>query len=107
MTASGGNPTNYISKIRVRDSLREKIMIDPTLFVPDFLLPPLSPDETPFIRKHLRLESTHGSISASIKIASRFGPNYCRILMLMRSTHGGVKAKIVCFVGILAQCPAK
>jgi len=103
LTASSANPTTYISVFRVHDSLRENIKIDPTLYVPDFLLPSLPLDETPLTRKHLRLESTHGSISANIKIANSLGPDYRRVLMLMRSIHGGITAQIVCFSNISAH----
>jgi len=91
---SGGNPTNFLSVTRLHESLRENVTIDPTLYVPAFLLPPLSPDETLEARKHLRLESTHGSISAHVKIVPNFGDEKCKVRMFMRSTHGGISARI-------------
>ncbi|KAF5349277.1 hypothetical protein D9756_009437 [Leucocoprinus leucothites] len=94
LSGPGENPTNYLSVTRVHESVRESITIDPTLYVPAFLLPPLSPDETPTERRHLRFESTHGSISANVKIAPCFGNERCKVRMFMRSTHGGISARI-------------
>ncbi|KXN82764.1 hypothetical protein AN958_02203 [Leucoagaricus sp. SymC.cos] len=94
LSAPGGNPTNYFSMTRVHESIRETVIIDPALFIPAYLLPPLAHDETPNSRRHLRLESTHGSISANVKIVPNFGGERCKVRMLMRSTHGGITARI-------------
>ncbi|KAJ3563674.1 hypothetical protein NP233_g8788 [Leucocoprinus birnbaumii] len=91
----GENPTNYISITRVHDSVKETVTLDPMLYVPPLLLPPLSQDEVPGDRRHLRFESTHGSINATVKIVPCFGPGKCKIRMFMRSTHGGISARIL------------
>jgi hypothetical protein len=96
LTQQSGHAANYVSLTRIHESLRETLTIDPTVHVPEFLLPPLSTEETPTSRKNLRLESTHGSISASVKIAPIYGTESCKVRMFMRSTHGGISARIVC-----------
>ena len=92
---------NYVSITRTHGSVRETLIIDPSLFIPPFLRPPLTSGETEETRKNLRLESTHGHVNADVtlvdntntEIHSSQGNN--RVKMLMRSTHGGICAKIV------------
>jgi len=91
---------NYVSITRTHSSVRETLIIDPSLFIPPFLRPPLSSGETEETRNNLRLESTHGHVSADITLAEntnteiRSSQKINRVKMLMRSTHGGITAKI-------------
>jgi len=91
---------NYVSITRTHDSVRETLIIDPSLFVPVFLRPPLSSGETEETRNHLKLESTHGNVNADITLVEKINTEIHsskmnnRIRMQMRSTHGGVTAKI-------------
>ena len=71
--------------------------------MPLFLRPPLAPGETEETRKNLRLESIHGHVHADITLvddATLAGEIQAvkrnrRVLMHMKSTHGGITAKIV------------
>lgn len=71
--------------------------------MPLFLRPPLAPGETEETRKNLRLESIHGHVHADITLvddaalAGEIQPakRNRRVLMHMKSTHGGITAKIV------------
>ena len=93
--------TNYVSITRTQSSVRETLIIDPSIFIPPFLRPPLTSGETEETRKNLRLESTHGHVNADVTLVDN--PNTeihssqrnRRVKMLMRSVHGGVTAKIV------------
>lgn len=83
--------------------MKETLIIDPSLFVPTFLRPPLLPGETEETRKNLRLESTHGHVYADVTLVAKDDTNDMdnskknkRVVMHMKSTHGGVTAKIVC-----------
>jgi len=92
--------TNYVSITRTHDSVKETLIIDPSLFVPLFLRPQLSLGETEETRKNLRLESTHGNVSADITLVENTNTETHslkknnRATMVMRSTHGGITAKI-------------
>lgn len=92
---------NYVSITREHSSVRETLIIDPSLFIPLFLRPPLSLEETEETRKNLRLESTHGHVEADITLAEatnndiQLSKRNSRVTMLMRSTHGRITAKIV------------
>lgn len=55
----------------------------------------MSPDETEETRKHVRLESIHGSVNATVNIVPVLRGEKCKIRMFMRSSHGGVFARIV------------
>jgi len=91
---------NYVSITRVHNSVRETLIIDPSLFIPPFLRPPLSLGETEGTRKNLRLESTHGHVNADITLVQNTNTDAhsskrnVRVTMAMRSTHGGITAKI-------------
>jgi len=92
---------NYVSITRVHNSVKETLIIDPSLFVPTFLRPPLLPGETEETRKNLRLESTHGHVYADVTLVAKDDTNDMdnskknkRVVMHMKSTHGGVTAKI-------------
>jgi len=94
-------PANYISITRTHSSVRQTLIIDPSLFVPPFLRPPLIPGETEETRNNLRLESTHGHIIADVTLAENTDNEIQssqkknnRAKMLMRSTHGRINAKI-------------
>ncbi|KAF5324294.1 hypothetical protein D9619_011390 [Psilocybe cf. subviscida] len=93
---------NYVSISRQHNNVRETLIIDPALFVPYFLRPPLLPGETEDTRKNLRLESTHGHVYADITLLERVeevgdvakSNSNKRVQMRMKSTHGGITAKI-------------
>ncbi|KJA15287.1 hypothetical protein HYPSUDRAFT_172720 [Hypholoma sublateritium FD-334 SS-4] len=105
--ANGGSPQvaktiNYVSIARSHSSVKETLIVDPTLAIPLFLRPPLAPGETEETRKNLRLESIHGHVHADITLvddamlAGEIQPakRNRRVLMHMKSTHGGITAKI-------------
>ena len=100
---------NYVSITRTHSSLRETLIIDPSLFIPLFLRPPLTSGETEETRNNLKLESTHGHVSADVTLAENISTEIHssqrnnRVKMLMRSTHGGITAKIVCFPFVLCS----
>ena len=77
------------------------MIIDPSLFIPFFLRPPLSLGETEETRKNLKLGSIHGRVDADItlventEIPTSSSKRNSRVKMEMRSTHGGISAKIV------------
>ena len=92
---------NYVSITRTHSSVKETFIIDPSLFIPAFLRPPLTSGETEETRKNLKLESTHGNINADVTLVGNTNTEIHslqrnnRVKMLLRSTHGGVTAKIV------------
>ncbi|KAF7761902.1 hypothetical protein Agabi119p4_9894 [Agaricus bisporus var. burnettii] len=88
------NPTNFYSVCRGHDKVKETVTIDPNLYTPPSLLLPMSPDETEETRKHVRLESIHGSVNATVNIVPVLRGEKCKIRMFMRSSHGGVFARI-------------
>lgn len=90
-----GGPTNFFSVARAHDQVKETLTIDPNLYIPPSLLSPLCADETEQTRKHVRIESTHGSVNATVNIVPVLGTEKCKIRMFMRSAHGGVFARIV------------
>ncbi|KDR72720.1 hypothetical protein GALMADRAFT_143005 [Galerina marginata CBS 339.88] len=93
---------NYVSITRLHSSVKETLIVDPSLFVPLFLRPPLGSGETEETRKNLRLESTHGHIHTDITLVEHTeNPNEIpsskknkRVVMHMKSMHGGITAKI-------------
>ncbi|KAF8997725.1 hypothetical protein BDQ17DRAFT_1362913 [Cyathus striatus] len=94
-------PSNHLSISRTHTDIKESYTIDPTLDIPAFLLPPLGKDETDETRNNLRLETTHGTISANVKLVggeAQSEKKGKRVTMVMKSEHGGVTAKIVRFL---------
>lgn len=91
---------NYVYIIRTHSSVRETLIIDPSLFVPLFLRPQLSSGETEETRKNLKLESTHGDVHADITLAVNTNTEIhsskmnSQVTMQMQSTHGAITAKI-------------
>ncbi|KAH9477575.1 hypothetical protein JR316_0009797 [Psilocybe cubensis] len=92
---------NYVAITRTHASVKEILILDPSVFVPVFLRPPLAPGETEETRKNLRLEATHGHVHADITLVGNDdNPNESsskrnkRVLMSMKSTHGGIVAKV-------------
>lgn len=93
---------NYVYITRTHGSVRETLIIDPSLFIPFFLRPPLSLGETEETRKNLKLGSIHGRVDADItlventntEIHTSSSKRNIRVNMEMRSTHGGISAKI-------------
>ncbi|KAF9479854.1 hypothetical protein BDN70DRAFT_878268 [Pholiota conissans] len=95
---------NYVSISRIHTSIKETLIIDPSLFVPAFLRPPLAPGETEETRKNLRLESTHGHVYVDVTLidevangmgeVANAGKRNKKVLMHLKSTHGGITAKI-------------
>ena len=100
---------NYVSITRVHGSLKETLIIDPSLFIPPFLRPPLTSGETEETRKNLRLESTHGNINADVTLVENTNTEIYssqrnnRVKMLMHSSHGGISAKIVSLPFVLCS----
>ncbi|KAF8157121.1 hypothetical protein B0H34DRAFT_798433 [Crassisporium funariophilum] len=91
---------NYVSIARTQTSVKETLIIDPSLFVPLFLRPPLSSGETEETRQNLKLESTHGHVIADVTLVentdagSQSSKRNRRVMMQLKSTHGGITAKI-------------
>jgi len=91
---------NYVSITRTHSSVTETLIIDPSLFIPLFLRPQLSLGETEETRKNVKLESTHGHVNADITLAENTNTEIhsskmnSKVTMQMRSTHGGITAKI-------------
>lgn len=79
------------------------LAIDPMLFVPDFLRPPLLIGETKDTQSNLRLESTHEDIYADITFLEHVddvdnrttGVGEKRAQMHMKSHHGIITSIIV------------
>jgi len=97
--ASVVKTVNHVSITRTHSSVRETLIVDPSLFVPLFLRPQLSSGETEETRKNLKLESTHGHVNADITLVENTNTEIpvsknSRVKMQMRSTHGGIIAKI-------------
>jgi len=98
--ASVVKTTNYVSITRTHSSVRETLIIDPSLFIPLFLRPQLSLGETEETRKNVKLESTHGHVNADITLVDNTNTEIhsskmnSKVTMQMRSTHGGITAKI-------------
>ncbi|KAF8997721.1 hypothetical protein BDQ17DRAFT_1248301, partial [Cyathus striatus] len=91
-------PTNYVSISRTHSNIRETYTLDPTLYIPTFLLPPLAKDETEETRKNLKLEVAHGCVNAKVKLVESDEGNERkrkRVTMAMKSEHGGISAKIM------------
>lgn len=86
----GIKPTNYISISRVHNSIKETFLLDPGLYIPPSVRP--SPER----EENLRLESTHGAVYADVGIVpgSKGSTSRGRAKLWMKSTHGGVTAKI-------------
>lgn len=99
-TTSVVKTVNYVSITRTHTSVTETLVIDPSLFIPLLLRPPLLLGETEETRKHLRLESTHGNVYADVTLVgntdaeTRSSKRNGRVRMQMLSTHGGITAKI-------------
>jgi len=99
-SSSSVRTVNFVSITRTHDSVKETLIIDPSLFVPPFLRPPLIMGETEGTRRNLRLESTHGHVHADVTLVENINTEIHssqrnnRVRMLMHSTHGGIIAKI-------------
>jgi len=100
--AVAAKTVNYVSITRTHSSVKEKFILDPSLFIPLFLRPPLTPGETEENRKNLKLESTHGHVHADVTLVEKVenidevsSKRNKRVTMYMKSTHGGINAKIV------------
>ncbi|KAF4616815.1 hypothetical protein D9613_008363 [Agrocybe pediades] len=91
---------NYVSITRTHSSVKEKLVIDPSLFIPMFLRPALTAGETEETRKNLKLESVHGHVHADIGLVDKVeneassSKTNKRVTMLIKSTHGGIITKI-------------
>lgn len=100
---------NYVSITRTHSSVKETLIIDPSLFIPPFLRPPLTSGETEETRRNLTLESTHGNVNADITLVentnteTHSSQRNNRVKMLMRSIHGGITAKIVSLPFVLCS----
>lgn len=98
--ASVVKTTNYVSITRTHSSVRETLIIDPSLFIPLFLRPQLSSGEAEETRKNVKLESTHGHVNADITLVDNTNTEIhsskmnSKVTMQLRSTHGGITAKI-------------
>ncbi|TFK41797.1 hypothetical protein BDQ12DRAFT_678516 [Crucibulum laeve] len=92
-------PTNFVSITKVHANIKEAITIDPSLYIPNFLLPPLALGEEEQDRKNVRLEATHGYVYGKMKLlpyAETEPPQRRRRVRLeLITVHGGVSAKIV------------
>ncbi|KAG6864150.1 hypothetical protein C0991_012005 [Blastosporella zonata] len=77
-------------------------LLDPSLTIPNMLLPPLSPDETPETRKNLALRAGNGPIDVDITFAShdaRMCPNLdkksrTRSTLYANASNGAVTLRI-------------
>ncbi|PPQ75598.1 hypothetical protein CVT24_010908 [Panaeolus cyanescens] len=59
---------NHLAITRTHASIKESVLVDPSLFVPVFLRPPLLPGETEESRRNLRIEAVHGNVWADIRV---------------------------------------
>lgn len=92
---------NYVVVSEVQKTLRATLVIDPTLFVPDFLRPPLLISETKETQSNLRLESRQDDIYADITLPEHvdnlktpsIGKRRAR--MHMKSSQGNITSIIV------------
>ncbi|KAF8991871.1 hypothetical protein BDQ17DRAFT_1370174 [Cyathus striatus] len=89
---------NYLHISRTHTDIKETYTIDPTLNIPAFLLPPLGKDESEETRRNLRLETTHGTIGANVRLVdgeAQGEKKGKRVTMVMKSEHGAITATIV------------
>lgn len=91
---------NYLLVSRVHESVEETLTLDPTLFVPVFLRPPLMLGETEDTQSNLRLGSVFKKVSVEIAFPERVG-NVARSIdtkrakIYIESTHGNISVRIV------------
>jgi len=89
---------NYISISRIHGNIKETLAIDPSLYIPNTLRPPLSEEETEETRKNVRLDAIHGRIEADITLvepSAVYKPEKKQATMQFSSIHGGIKLRIV------------
>lgn len=102
---SGAKTVNYLLISRVHESVEETLTIDPTLFVPVFLRPPLILGETEHTQSNLRLESVFKQVSADIAFSERVedlgntargtAAGAKRAQIHIGSSHGDISVRIV------------
>jgi hypothetical protein len=59
-------PCNYLSLTRQHQSIKGLFIIDPTLHIPEYLLPLLNDRKSEGDRKNMKLLSENGSVNADI-----------------------------------------
>jgi len=98
----GLNPTNYVTIMRKHEAIKADFVIDPSLRIPDALLPPLPSGQND--RNNLHLESYHGSIKTEVHVMppSRPPPSDQprRTTLMMKTEHGAILAKLHVATGI-------
>lgn len=88
-------PSNFISLSRSNESIKGSWLIDPTLSIPSFFLPP---PPTEGARSNLFLESKNGAIDADIYLlpTSRSDKNISKFIVIhTQSNNGSVKTRLV------------
>lgn len=91
---------NYLLISRVHESVEETLTLDPTIFVPVFLRPPLFLGETEDTQSNLRLESVFKKVAADIAFPERVG-NAARSTgtshakIYIGSPHGNICVRMV------------
>jgi hypothetical protein len=100
---------NYLSLSRPNSAIRGTYAINPDLYIPPSLLPPLGWDESESDRKNLKLMSSNGAIDIDIFLLGQSpidGANPSRrTLMDVKSANGTVNVKLVRLAFVSApQC---
>ncbi|KAJ7751543.1 hypothetical protein DFH07DRAFT_960953 [Mycena maculata] len=91
-------PTNFLSLSRGNSSIKGTYVIDPSMTIPPFLLPPLAPDETEGTRRNAFLHTSNGAIDVDLFVVGGNGDGDVRpkgkVQMLLRSSNGGISARL-------------
>jgi len=93
-TLTASKASNFICITRQHDSIKGNFTIDPTIYIPPSVLPPLGPKETEKDRKNLKLESRHGGIDVDLFVIGEKSRNEGRTTLELRSAHGRVNVKL-------------
>lgn len=89
---------NFVAISKLNEGVRGTYVIDPTIYVPEALLPPLEWFET--TRKNLSLQTMNGGVQAEIWIVGNI-ETYADmkkdnpVVVKLSSLNGGIKTKIV------------
>jgi hypothetical protein len=100
--------SNYVFISRSHGHLKDSYLIDPTMDIPESLLPPL-PEPGPSVadgiapaierkRKNLHLEMTHGNVDVKVFIPPVQESKGKRVEIFFKVKHGHIRAKIVWFL---------
>ncbi|KAJ7624256.1 hypothetical protein DFH06DRAFT_1445927, partial [Mycena polygramma] len=85
--------TNFLSLNRDNESIKGTYAIDPSVKVPEFLLPPLAAGETEATRPNVYLHTTNGSIDVNVFLVG-CGDAKRRVDIVLESSNGSISVKL-------------